>query len=84
MQFKRKFVILAVPAVLALTGGAVAVNAATTPTPSPASSQKEAPEAPEAPDTTASAAEPADPAGDVQAGHSDPAGEVDHQATGNE
>jgi hypothetical protein len=87
MQLKRKLAILAVPAVLALGGGAIAVNAANTPTPTPASSQKEAPEAPEAPETaagTAAEVETADAAGDVQSGHSDPAGEVDHQANGTE
>ena len=89
MQLKRKLAILAVPAVLALGGGAIAVNAANTPTPTPtpASSQKEAPEAPEAPETaagTAAEVETADAAGDVESGHSDPAGEVDHQANGTE
>jgi len=90
MEFKKKLAILAVPAVLAIAGGAVAVNAANTPTPTPAASQKEAPETPgaaEAPEATTGAAaevETADPAGDVQSGHADPAGEVDHQATGNE
>jgi len=88
LQFKRRFAILAVPAVLALGGGALAVHAANTPTPSPASSQSapEAPEAPEAPGT-AGAVETADPAGaagDVQEGHADPAGTVDHQFEGNE
>ena len=92
MQFKRKFAILAVPAVLALAGGAVVVHAANTPTPSsPASSQNstapEAPEAPEAPGTAAAAetADPAgDPAGDVQGGHNDTAANADHQFEGNE
>jgi hypothetical protein len=93
MNLKRRFAILAVPAVLAMGGGALAVHAASTPTPSPASSESEsATEAPEAPTNAAPKApagaagevETADPAGDVQSGHADPPGEVDHQATGEE
>jgi hypothetical protein len=82
MQIKRKFAILAVPAVLAIAGGAIAVNAANAPTPSPASSQKETGTANEAGEV-----ETANEAGETgtanQSGHSD-VGEVDHQSTGNE
>jgi hypothetical protein len=90
MNLKRKLAILSVPAILAVGGGALAVHAASTPTPSPATSQPatdtETPDAAEA----AGGAEPAgvveqaDPAGAAGAGHADPAGEVDHQSTGNE
>ena len=85
MSLKRRLAILTVPAVLAIGGGALAVHAASSPTPSPASSHSEgATEAPEAPAGTAAEVETADPAGDLQSGHADPAGEVYHQATGNE
>jgi hypothetical protein len=87
MTFRRKFAILAVPAVLALAGGAIAVHAAmpnrapttaasdpsdpveATSAETPAASEK--PEAPEAPGTTG-------------VGHADPAGDVNHEATGEE
>jgi hypothetical protein len=86
MTFKRKFAIVAVPAVLALGGGAIAVHAAmpnqapataasdpsdpveATTAETPASSEK--PEAPEAPGT--------------RVGHADPAGDLNHEATGEE
>lgn len=87
MSLKRRLAILAVPAVLAAGGGALVVHAASSPTPSPALSHSDSSsEAPEAPETAqpAGAAEAADPAGDVQSGHADPAGEVDHQSTGQE
>jgi hypothetical protein len=89
MNLKRRLAILSVPAVLAMGGGALAVHAASTPAPSPATSQPaetEAPDAPEAAGTAEAtgAAEKADPAGAAGAGHADPAGEVDHQAAGNE
>jgi hypothetical protein len=90
MNLKRKFAILSVPAILAVGGGALAVHAASTPTPSPAKSQPatdaETPDAAEAAGAAepAGAAETADPAGAAGGGHADPAGEVDHQATGNE
>ena len=85
MNLKRRLAILTVPAVLAIGGGALAVHAASTPTPKPPLSQSESTtEAPEAPAGTAAEKETADPAGDVQTGHADPAGEVDHQATGEE
>lgn len=87
MTLKRRLAILTVPAVLAAGGGALVVHAASSPTPSPALSHRdsttEAPEAPEAAQP-AGAADAADPAGHVQSGHADPAGEVDHQATGQE
>jgi len=84
MRLDRRFAILAVPAILALAGGAVAVHAAVTPT--PAASQGESGTESQAEDSTASPAkaEPADPAGDVQSGHTDSGDQVDHQATGNE
>ena len=91
MNWNRKFAILAVPAILAVGGGALAVHAASTPTPAPTSSQPktgaepaeaadpaEAKEAPEA-------ADPAEAAGGADKGHADPAGAtVDHQFEGNE
>ena len=92
MSFKRKFAILAVPALLVLAGGAVAVHAGTTPKPTPAASQSEigtenqAGEVEKANET--GAVEQADQAGDQgqssQSGHSDSGDQVDHQSTGNE
>jgi len=87
MSFKRKFAIVAVPAVLALAGGAIAVHAAT-PNPAPTTSASdtadpaeattgETPAAPEKPDA------PEAP-GTTDVGHADPAGDVNHEATGEE
>jgi hypothetical protein len=90
MSLKSRLAILSVPAILAVGGGAVAVHAASTPTPSPAVSQTgadtEKPDAtePAGAAETPGAAEQADPAGAQGTGHADPAGEVDHQASGNE
>jgi hypothetical protein len=90
MNLKSRLAILSVPAILAVGGGAVAVHASSTPPPLPAASQTGADT--EKPDATEPAAaaeatgapEQADPAGAQGTGHADPAGEVDHQATGNE
>lgn len=88
MHFKRKFAILAVPAVLVLAGGAVAVHAAT-PNPAPASSQNESGTENQAGEVeTANQAgevETANQAGDQgQSGHNDTGDQVDHQFNGNE
>ena len=86
MQLKRKLAILALPAVLAIAGGAIAVNAATTPSPTPKSSQKETANEP-AEAHQVGEGETAHDAGEIgtagQTGHND-VGEVDHQATGTE
>lgn len=90
MNFKRKFAILAVPALLALAGGAVAVHAASTPKPpTPTATQIET-----GPENQAGEVETANQAGEVdqadqagaqgQSGHSDTGDQVDHQSTGNE
>ena len=86
MNFKRKLAILAVPSILAVAGGAIAVHAANTPGPSTPSSANESATENQAEDTvtTSGTAEAADPAGDVQSGHADTGDQVDHQATGNE
>jgi hypothetical protein len=90
MQLKRKFAILAVPAVLAIAGGAIAVNAATTPTPSPASSsQKDTGTENQAGEVEtagqAGEVETANEAGDQgQNGHADTGDNVDHQSGANE
>ncbi len=98
MTFKRKFAILAVPALLALAGGAVAVHAATTPKPTPAAAQTEAGTENQAGEVeTANQAgetekanqagevDQADQAGDQgQSGHDDTGTQNDHQSTGNE
>ena len=84
----RRLLFLVSCAVVFAGSGAVAVHAANTPTPSPASSQHstaaEAPEAPEAPGTAETADPAGDPAGDVQGGHDDTAANADHQFEGNE
>jgi hypothetical protein len=87
MSFNRKFAIVAVPAVLALAGGAIAVHAAT-PNPSPTTAAADTADPVEA--TTAetpAAAEKLDAPeapGATDVGHSDPAGDVNHEATGEE
>ena len=96
MDWKRRLIILAVPATLAVAGGAMVVaHAANSPTPPPAQSQTTDPAEPA--DTTGTAdpaeatgttetADPAEPAGaaGTQSGHADPAGNVDHQFDGQE
>jgi hypothetical protein len=85
MNFKRKLAILTVPAVLAVGGGALAVHAASTPSPSPASSQKESATEPADKPEATSATDPVEPAGtDGPSGHADAGDQVDHQSTGNE
>lgn len=89
MNFKRKLAILAVPAILAVAGGAIAVHAATTPGPSNPSAANES-----AIENQAGEVETANQAGEVeqanetgaqgQSGHADTGDQVDHQATGNE
>jgi hypothetical protein len=84
MNWKRKFALVAVPAVLALSGGALVVQAApTSPSPSSPASQTGT-----EPTETTGGAEKVDAieapgAGDV--GHADaPGANVDHQFEGNE
>lgn len=86
MRLNRKFLILAVPAILALAGGALAVHAANTPTPAPAKSQAQEPaeSQAEASGTSATETEKADAPGDVQSGHADTGDQTDHQFEGNE
>lgn len=96
-DWKRKFAMMAVPAVLAVGATAVIAHATGTPAASPTknvlmattpSTTTPATEAPgtaaEAPETTTPEAveanEPALPGG----GHSDPAGQADHQFDGTE
>jgi hypothetical protein len=87
MAFKRKFAIVAVPAVLALAGGAVAVHAAT-PNPAPTTSASDPADPAEATtaETPAAAEKPEAPEapGTTDAGHADPAGDVNHEASGEE
>jgi len=91
MNWKRNFALLAVPAVLALGGGALAVQAASSPAPSTPASQSQTGAAP------AEATEPAEAVGAAEAvdapeasgapdvGHADaPGANVDHQFEGNE
>jgi hypothetical protein len=86
MNLKRKLAIVAVPVVLAI-GGAAAVHAAT-PNPAPPKAAQEAPDPAETTGTETSAAketpEAPDAPGTAGVGHADPAGDVDHQATGEE
>jgi hypothetical protein len=86
MRLNRKFVILAVPAILALAGGALAVHAASTPTPAPAKSQAQQPAESQTEEsgTSATETEKADAPGDVQSGHADTGDQADHQFEGNE
>jgi hypothetical protein len=87
MTFRRKLAIVAVPAVLALAGGAIAVHAAT-PNPAPTTSTSDAADPAEttAGQTPASAEKPEAPdaPGTPDVGHADPAGDVNHEATGEE
>jgi hypothetical protein len=87
MTFRRKLAIVAVPAVLALAGGAIAVHAAT-PNPAPTTSASDAADPVEATGSeTAGAAEKPDAPeahGTAAVGHADPAGDVNHEATGEE
>ena len=87
MTFRRKLAIVAVPAVLALAGGAIAVHAAT-PNPAPTTSASDTADAVEATtaETPAAAEKPEAPEapGTADVGHADPAGDVNNQATGEE
>ena len=99
-RWRRRFVLLAVPAVLALAAGSVAASAATAPR-TGASGQGQPAEAPElggtpestAVITTTAAAEPtepskttdpAEPAGSADLGHQDSGDQTDHQFDGQE
>ena len=90
MNWKRNFAIVAVPAVLALGGGALAAQAAQTPPPSPSSTTSSGVETPdpaeataETPETTTEAVEAP---GAADLGHADNAtsAQADHQFEGNE
>jgi hypothetical protein len=85
MTVRRKLAIVAVPAVLALAGGAIAVHAAT-PNPTTAAADPADPVEATAAETPASAEKPeaAEATGTTEAGHADPAGDVNHEATGEE
>jgi hypothetical protein len=83
MNFRRKLAIVAVPAVLALGGGAIAVHAASTPNPTPRTAAPSAAEPAEAPETADKLEAPEAP-GTADVGHADPAGDVNHEATGEE
>jgi len=86
MNLKRKFALVAIPAVLALGGGALAVQASTTasPSPTPAPQSQTGAE----PAETAGAGETVDAPeapGAADVGHADaPGANVDHQFEGNE
>jgi len=82
MNFRRKLAIVAVPAVLALGGGAIAVHAAT-PNPAPPKAAQDAPDPTETPGAAETPEAPEAP-GTPDVGHADPAGEVDNQSTGND
>ena len=85
MNFNQKVAILAVPALLAVSAGDLAVHAASTAGPSPASSQSEGGTEPAEKPESASATDPIGPAGSAdQSGHTDSGDQVDHQSTGTE
>jgi hypothetical protein len=88
VNLRRKLAIVAVPAVLAISGGAIAVHAASTPNPTPQNAAPAAAEPAEATgtETTGTAETPETPEapGTPDVGHADPAGDVQHEATGNE
>jgi hypothetical protein len=79
MNLKQLFAFVAVPAIVALGAGALAVHAATTPPPAPSNSQSEGAET-----ETGGEVEKADGPGDVQSGHNDTGDQADHQADGEE
>jgi hypothetical protein len=88
VNFTRKLAFIAAPAVLALVGGAMAVHAAITPNPNPSHAAREAAEpaeatGAEAPETAAKP-EATEAPGTVDVGHADLAGDVNHEATGEE
>src|SRR5713101_2434225 len=92
MRFNRRVAILAVPAILALAGGALAVHAASTPPPAPASSENESGTENQAEDQAGQAGEvetanqaetETNQAGDRgQSGHNDSGDQADHQFEG--
>ena len=94
MSFNRRFAILAVPAIVALGGGALAVHAASTPTPTPSKSQAQSPAESQTEDaanqageteTANQAEDQVDQAGaQGQSGHEDTGANADHQFEGNE
>jgi hypothetical protein len=85
MDWKRKLVILAIPAALTVSAGGMLVAHAATPRPAPVTSQPAEPaETTTEPAGAAEAADPAEAPGAAQAGHTDPAGTVDHQFDGQE
>ena len=90
MEWKRKLIIMAVPAALAVGGGAMVAAHAATPNPpaAPNASQTTEPaESPTESGATTETTDPAEPAGTTQgagSGHADPAGQVDHQFDGQE
>ena len=85
MNLKRKFALVAVPAVLALGGGALAVQASPmTPSPTPAPRSQTGVEPAEAVGTAETVDAPEAP-GAADVGHADAAGaNVDHQFEGSE
>jgi hypothetical protein len=78
MNLRQRIAIVAVPAIVALGVGAMAVQAAPTSSSSPATAQGEGTE------TETGDVEKADAPGDVQSGHSDTGDQADHQVDGEE
>jgi hypothetical protein len=78
MNLRQRIAIVAVPAIVALGVGALAVQAATTPSGSPVTAQGEGTE------TETGDVETADAPGDVQSGHADTGDQADHQVDGEE
>ena len=90
MDFKRKLIILVVPAVLAVSGGAMVVaHAATSTTPGAGQTTdttgtaKEAPDPTEATDTI-EATDQSEASGAPEVGHTDTGAQADHQFDGQE
>jgi hypothetical protein len=85
MDWKRKLVILAIPAVLTVGAGGMVVAHAATPGPTPGSSQSKEPiESTTEPAGAAEASEPAEAPGAAQSGHADANDQTDHQFDGQE
>jgi len=85
MNLKRKFALVAVPAVLALGGGALAVQASTTQTPGPSTPASQTGAEPTEAIGGTEKVDTTEAPGTPDVGHADaPGANVDHQFEGNE
>jgi hypothetical protein len=85
MDWRRKLVILAIPAVLAVVAGGMLAAHAATSNPAPGNSQGNEPaESTTEPAGAAAASDPTETTGGTQAGHTDTNAQADHQFDGQE